>query len=68
MLNWIGNWLLSLIGKRTRGTVTFRCENPECKHEHTAHVWCRPGESAWDAMQREVLAEFDKQDKRKKNA
>lgn len=47
---WTVNWGLSLFGLREKGSVTLRCENPDCKHEHSINVWHYPGMEPYAAI------------------
>jgi len=51
-------WILSWFGKRERGTVVLECEEG---HQHTIKIWQKPGEDTWEVIQKQVQAEFDKQ-------
>lgn len=68
MKNWIyekrnywWGWTLSWFGLRERGEVHLRCTG--CDYEQKIVVWCRPGEGAWEALQREVKAVFERNKK-----
>lgn len=60
---WIGQWVMSWAGVRVKSTVTFQCGDEKCKHEHKINIWHHPSEAAYDALQKEVQAAFDKLNK-----
>lgn len=54
---------MSWAGVRVKSTVTFQCGDEKCKHEHKINIWHHPSEAAYDALQKEVQAAFDKLNK-----
>lgn len=57
------DWFLWLIGKKQRTRLIFECSDPECGCRRVIVVYHNHGEDAWAALQKQVQAAFEKQNK-----